>query len=89
MLKLYVAGNSPAVKKATLELQTILRNEFGTHYDLVVIDILKHPQLAEKDKIMAAPTLLKLLPPPARKIIGDLTNKEKVLLGLDLYHPKG
>lgn len=87
ILKLYIAGETPAIKQAIAELRNILTGEFGKKYDLLIVDILKHPEMAEKDKIMAAPTLLKRLPPPVRKIIGDLTNKEKVLIGLDIYRP--
>jgi circadian clock protein KaiB len=55
-------------------------------YALKVIDVLKNPQLAEEDKILATPTLAKVLPPPVRKIIGDLSDREKVLIGLDLLY---
>jgi len=85
ILKLYVVGETALLKKAVKELRHILTGEFDSNYNLTVVDILKHPEVAEKDKIIAAPTLLKLLPPPARKIIGDLSNKEKLLSGLGLY----
>ncbi len=85
ILKLYVVGETAFSKKAIAQLRSILTAEFKGGYELTVIDILKHPELAEKDKIIAAPTLLRMLPPPARKIIGDLTNREKVLLGLDVH----
>ena len=62
----------------------ILENEFKGVYALKVIDVLKQPQLAEEDKILATPTLAKILPPPVRRIIGDLSDREKVLIGLDL-----
>jgi len=65
-------------------LREILENEFKGVYALKVIDVLKQPQLAEEDKILATPTLAKILPPPVRKIIGDLSDREKVLIGLDL-----
>jgi circadian clock protein KaiB len=85
MLKLYVVGQTVASQKAIQNLKEILSHErFKGAYSLVVIDVLKRPQLAETDKILAAPTLIKYLPPPVRKIIGDLSNMEKVLLGLDL-----
>lgn len=67
-------------------LKNILEEEFQGVYALKVIDVLKNPQLAEEDKILATPTLTKVLPPPLRKIIGDLSDREKVLVGLDLLY---
>jgi len=84
ILKLYVAGNTPNSMTALNTLREILENEFKGVYALKVIDVLKQPQLAEEDKILATPTLAKILPPPVRKIIGDLSDREKVLIGLDL-----
>ncbi len=63
-----------------------IEEEFQGVYALKVIDVLKNPQLAEEDKILATPTLAKVLPPPVRKIIGDLSDREKVLIGLDLLY---
>lgn len=85
VLKLYVAGNTPSSARAIHTLNEILNSEFQGVYSLKVIDVLENPQLAEEDKILATPTLAKVLPPPVRKIIGDLSNREKVLIGLDLY----
>ena len=84
ILKLYVAGNTPNSMRALNTLKEILKNEFKGVYALKVIDVLKQPQLAEEDKILATPTLAKILPPPVRRIIGDLSDREKVLIGLDL-----
>ncbi len=84
VLKLYVAGNTPHSIQALRTLKNILEQEFQGIYTLKVIDVLKSPQLAEEDKILATPTLSKTLPPPVRKIIGDLSDREKVLIGLDL-----
>ncbi|MEM9944786.1 MAG: circadian clock protein KaiB [Cyanobacteria bacterium P01_D01_bin.36] len=86
ILKLYVAGNTPSSTKALKTLNTILEEEFQGVYALKVIDVLKNPQLAEEDKILATPTLSKILPPPVRKIIGDLSDRERVLIGLDLLY---
>ncbi|MFM7365728.1 MAG: circadian clock protein KaiB [Cuspidothrix sp.] len=86
VLKLYVAGNTPNSVRALKTLKTILEQEFQGVYALKVIDVLKNPQLAEEDKILATPTLSKILPPPVRKIIGDLTDRERVLIGLDLLY---
>ncbi|MBD1869666.1 circadian clock protein KaiB [Oculatella sp. FACHB-28] len=86
ILKLYVAGNTPNSIRALKTLNNILEKEFQGVYALKVIDVLKNPQLAEEDKILATPTLSKILPPPVRKIIGDLSDREKVLIGLDLLY---
>jgi circadian clock protein KaiB len=86
VLKLYVAGNTPNSVRALNTLKNILEKEFRGVYALKVIDVLKSPQLAEEDKILATPTLAKILPPPVRKIIGDLSDRERVLIGLDLLY---
>lgn len=86
VLKLYVAGNTPNSVRALKTLNTILETDFQGVYALKVIDVLKNPQLAEEDKILATPTLARVLPPPVRKIIGDLSDREKVLIGLDLLY---
>ena len=84
VLKLYVTGQTANSVKAITNLKDILKNGLGDLYKLKVIDVVKNPQLAEKDKILATPALVRVLPAPVRKIIGDLSDKEKVLLGLDL-----
>jgi circadian clock protein KaiB len=84
VLKLYVTGETANSQKAIENLKSVLKTELNGLYSLEVIDVLKNPQLAEEDKILATPTLAKVLPPPVRKIIGDLSSIEKVLLGLDL-----
>ena len=86
VLKLYVAGNTSNSIRALRTLRNILEQEFKGVYALKVIDVLKNPQLAEEDKILATPTLSKILPPPVRKIIGDLSDRERVLIGLDLLY---
>ena len=86
VLKLYVAGNTPNSMRALKTLKNILEEEFQGGSALKVIDVLKNPHLAEEDKILATPTLSKILPPPVRKIIGDLTDRERVLIGLDLLY---
>jgi circadian clock protein KaiB len=86
ILKLYVAGNTPNSMRALKTLRNILDTEFRGVYALKVIDVLKNPQLAEEDKILATPTLAKILPPPVRRIIGDLSDRERVLIGLDLLY---
>ena len=84
MLKLYVTGQTPKSERAIENLRRICEQELEGQYELVVIDVLERPQLAEDEKIMATPMVTKELPPPLRRIIGDLTDSEKVLLGLDL-----
>ena len=86
ILKLYVAGNTPNSMRALTTLREILESEIKGVYALKVIDVLKSPQLAEEDKILATPTLSKILPPPVRRIIGDLSDREKVLIGFDLLY---
>ena len=83
-LRLYLTGNTPTSERALINLKELMENELKTQYELEIIDILENPQLAEDEKIIATPTLLKQLPLPVRKIIGDLSNKETVLLGLDI-----
>ena len=84
VLKLYVTGQTFNSRKAVENLRNILAGELKGAYKLQVIDVLKRPQLAEEEKILATPTLAKVLPAPVRKIVGDLSDKEKVLFGLDL-----
>ncbi|XTZ11628.1 MAG: circadian clock protein KaiB, partial [cyanobacterium endosymbiont of Rhopalodia inflata] len=86
VLKLYVAGNTTNSVRALKMLKNILEDEFRGIYALKVIDVLKNPRLAEEDKISATPTLAKILPLPVRKIIGDLSDREKILIGLDLLY---
>jgi circadian clock protein KaiB len=85
ILKLYVTGRTPRAEKAIANLRRICEEELHGQYELNIIDVLEHPQLAEDEKILATPTLIKRLPPPLRRVIGDLSDKEKVLLGLDVW----
>lgn len=84
ILKLYVTGMTPNSQRAIDNLNKLCDEGLEGEYEVKVIDILQEPQLAEDDKIIATPTLVKSLPPPLRKIIGDLSDTDKVLLGLDL-----
>ena len=85
-LKLYITGHSNTSRHAITNLRRICKENLDGRYDIIIIDVLERPQLAEDEKILATPTLIKDLPPPLRRIIGDLSNKEKVLLGLDLVN---
>jgi circadian clock protein KaiB len=84
LLKLYVTGSSPRAETAIANLRRICEEELGGQYALDIIDVLEHPESAESDKILATPTLIKQLPPPLRRVIGDLSDKDKVLLGLEV-----
>ena len=84
MLKLYVAGQTPKSIAAFANLKKICEEHLKGKYQIEVIDLLKNPQLAKGDQILAIPTLVRQLPPPLRKIIGDLSNTERVLVGLDV-----
>ena len=84
ILRLYVTGSSGRSLKAVHNLKKICE-EHLPDYDLEVIDIYKNPDLARQEQIIAAPTLVKKLPQPLRKFVGDLSNTKKILIGLDLY----
>lgn len=84
LLKLYVTGDSPRSERAIANLQRICQERLGDQYELTIIDILEQPQLAEEDKVLATPMLVKQSPPPRRHVIGDLSNTEQLLLGLNL-----
>ncbi len=84
LLKLYVTGQTSRSQRAIANLRQICDQELDGQYEMVVIDVLERPQLAEDEKILATPTVVKELPTPIRRIIGDLSDSDKVLLGLDL-----
>ena len=83
-LRLYVAGQTPKSMTALSNLKKICAEHLAGKYELEVIDLIKNPQLAQGDQILAIPTLVRNLPVPMRKIIGDLSNVDRVLVGLDL-----
>ena len=87
-LRLYVAGQTPKSKAAVANLHRICEANLQGRYKVEVVDLLKDPTLARGDQILAIPTLVRKLPAPMRKIIGDLSNTERVLVGLDLK-PRG
>jgi circadian clock protein KaiB len=84
ILRLYVAGLTPKSVAAFANLKKICEEHLSGAYEIEVIDLLENPQLARGDQILAIPTLVRKLPKPMRKIIGDLSNTERVLVGLDL-----
>jgi circadian clock protein KaiB len=83
-LRLYVAGQTPKSLAAFANLKRICEEHLEGRYRIEVIDLLENPQLAKGDQIFAIPTLVRQLPQPLRKIIGDLSNTERVLVGLDI-----
>ena len=83
-LRLYVAGQTPKSVRAFANLKKICEEHLEGRYRIEVIDLLENPKLAQGDQIVAIPTLVRNLPPPLKKIIGDLSNTERVLVGLDL-----
>jgi circadian clock protein KaiB len=85
-LKLFITGQTLRSSRAITNLRRICENELGTEFELTVIDVLEKPQLAEDNRILATPTLIKEFPPPKRRIIGDLSDTKLVLQGLELLH---
>lgn len=83
-LRLYVAGQTPKSLKAFANLKLICDEHLAGKYQIEIIDLMVNPQLAQGDQILAIPTLVRKLPEPVRKIIGDLSDTERVLVGLDL-----
>ena len=83
-LRLYVAGQTPKSLTAFANLKKICEERLAGKYKIEVVDLLKNPQLAKGDQIFAIPTLVRKLPQPVRKILGDLSNTERTLVGLDL-----
>jgi circadian clock protein KaiB len=84
ILRLYVAGQTPKSLAALANLKKICEEHLAGKYSIEVVDLLKNPQLAQGHQIVAVPTLVRELPPPLRKIIGDLSDTERVLVGLDV-----
>jgi circadian clock protein KaiB len=83
-LRLYVAGQTPKSMTAFANLKKLCEEHLEGKYKIEVIDLLKNPQLAKGDQIFAIPTLVRKLPQPLKRVIGDLSNTERVLVGLDL-----
>jgi circadian clock protein KaiB len=81
-LRLYVAGQTPKSARALVNLTTLCETHLRGHYKIEVIDLAEHPELARNDDILAVPTLVRCLPVPFRKVIGDLSDADSVLLGL-------
>ncbi len=88
VLRLYITGLTPASRRAIQNLEKICREQPESSCDVEVIDVRQHPELAKGEQIIAVPTLIKQLPSPVRRLVGDLSQTEKVLLGLDLKPKK-
>ncbi|WP_264048406.1 circadian clock KaiB family protein [Methylobacterium flocculans] len=84
LLRLFIAGTSPRSRRTIENLNRICDEHLAGRFDLEVVDIYQQPELAEENQVVAAPTLLKLLPPPLRRIIGDLSDEGRVLRALEL-----
>ena len=87
MLRLFITGMSPRSTQAYTSIKAICEKYLQGRYDLEVIDIYQQPSLARDEQIIAAPTLVKKLPAPLRRLVGNLSQEERVLMGLDLAHP--
>lgn len=84
VLKLFIAGRTVRTEQAINNIREICERDLGTdEYELLVIDVLERPHLAEAEKILATPTLIKELPPPLRRVVGDLSDRDRVLVGLE------
>jgi circadian clock protein KaiB len=84
VLRLYVAGKTPRCEAAEENLRKVCEEHLAGRYEIEVVDLMENPTLAQGDQILAVPTLVRKLPSPVRRIIGDLSNTERVLVGLDL-----
>jgi circadian clock protein KaiB len=88
-LKLFITGQTARSSRAISNLRRICEEALGTAYELNIIDVLERPELAEEERILATPTLIREFPPPVRRIIGDLSDTNQVLLGLELQQSQG
>jgi circadian clock protein KaiB len=84
LLQLYITGLTPRSERAIANLKRICEEKLDGRYEMVIIDVLERPQLAEDERILVTPTLIKPLPLPSRRVIGDLSDMDKVMLELDL-----
>jgi circadian clock protein KaiB len=88
VLRLYITGTTPRSQEAIRNIRRICEEELKGRYDLEVIDVYQQPDLARKEQILAAPTLIRELPLPLRKLVGDMSNTEKVVVGLEIRPEK-
>ncbi len=83
-LKLYITGKTARSEQAVSNLKSLCKSKLNDDYELLIIDVLDSPELAVQDQVLATPTLIKILPLPVRRIVGDLSDTQKVLLGLEI-----
>ena len=88
VLRLYITGMTPRSEEAIRNIKRICEEELKGRYELEVIDVYQQPELAKKEQILAAPTLIRELPLPIRKLVGNMSNKEKVVVGLEILPDK-
>ncbi len=86
VLRLFVTGSTPRSARAIQNLRAICDEQLSGHYDLEIVDIYQHPEQAKPEQVVVMPTLIKSLPLPVRRIIGDLSNQQRLLAGLDIVH---
>jgi circadian clock protein KaiB len=84
VLRLYVTGMTPRAQEAIRNIRKICEEELQGHYELEIVDVYQQPEMAKKEQILAAPTLIRKLPLPLRKLVGDMSDREKVILGLEI-----
>jgi circadian clock protein KaiB len=84
VLRLYIAGMTPRAQEAIRNIKRICEEELKGRYELEIVDVYQQPELAKKEQILAAPTLIRKLPLPLRKLVGDMSDKERVVLGLEI-----
>ncbi|HEY3421146.1 MAG TPA: circadian clock KaiB family protein [Methanomassiliicoccales archaeon] len=89
VLRLYITGSTPRSREAIKNIKKICEEELKGRYDLEVIDVYQQPELAKEGQILAAPTLIRKLPLPLRKLVGDMSDREKVIIGLEIASKKG
>lgn len=87
VFRLYVSGHTPNSVRAITSVKRLLEERFPGAYTLNVVDVLKHPELANEDRVLVAPTLLRVSPPPVQRVLGDLTNQDKIITVLKLAAP--
>ncbi len=83
-LRLYIAGRTPKSVTALANLKKLCEEQLAGRYHIEVVDLMEHPELAKADQIVAIPTLVRQLPPPLKRLIGDLSNKDRFIVGLEL-----
>ncbi len=88
VLRLYITGTTPRSEEAIRNIKKICEQELKGRYELEIIDIYQQPELAKKEQILAAPTLIRKLPLPLRKLVGDMSDKERVVVGLEIQPEK-